>query len=173
MAARIIVVDSGGTSRQVRRFFVIDAGGTPRLVSRAFVIDAGGTARLIYSGEMITLGNTTVIANTFAPQNPSVSYSLNSNGTITGFATDLGTYSIGNWVAPSPPVASYEVFATLNSGTASGTFGSWLPLSSNRTWSKSSSSLGLVSASIGLQIRDASGTVVDTATITLSCNKDS
>lgn len=59
MAARTYVVDSGGTSRLVKRLFVVDSGGTSRLIKRAFAIDSGGTARLIYQGDYTTSGSFT------------------------------------------------------------------------------------------------------------------
>lgn len=63
MAARTLVVDSGGTTRLVKssRFFVIDSGAVARKIKRLFVIDGGGVARLVYNAALlettITIGD--------------------------------------------------------------------------------------------------------------------
>lgn len=49
MTARTLVVDSGGTTRQIKRWAVVDSGGITRLLKRAFIVDAGGVSRLIFS----------------------------------------------------------------------------------------------------------------------------
>jgi hypothetical protein len=48
MSTRFFVVDSGGTSRLIKRWAVVDSGGTTRMLKRAFVVDSGGTSRLIF-----------------------------------------------------------------------------------------------------------------------------
>lgn len=61
MATRLFVVDSGGTSRLVRRLPVVDSGGTTRLIKRLFAVDSGGTARLVFRSSLhettITVGD--------------------------------------------------------------------------------------------------------------------
>lgn len=93
-------------------------------------------------------------------------FSINSNGTYTPAQT---------WNSSSTAGSGYEVKATLTSGAlTTGTTGSWLALSSNRSWSVTDSSSGIASsadATFTLQIR-ATGTttVLDSATITLTAN---
>ena len=56
MPARTFVVDSGGTSRFIKRWFAIDSGGVARLAKRVFVFDSGGVARLVFTGaDFLTL----------------------------------------------------------------------------------------------------------------------
>lgn len=165
---RIFVVDSGGTSRLVRRMFVVDSGGTSRLIKRAFAVDSGGTARQIYSSETVSLS----ASYSFGGEN--LGWGLNYND---GFSfTVLGTLftissiegvnfdvPIGNWVSDPPPEGSYEVMATVNSGSVapgSSATGSWLALNVRRFW-RPNPTLNLT-----VQIRDATnGTVLATTTV--------
>ena len=50
MSAKTYIVDSGGTTRFVKRLFVVDAGNVSRAVKRMFVVDAGNVSRLVYTG---------------------------------------------------------------------------------------------------------------------------
>lgn len=92
------------------------------------------------------------------------SWSINSDGTYTG----------GTWNSDSGVGSSYEVKMTVSSGAiSSGTTGSWLALSSNRSWAVTDSTQdgNAESATLSLQIRQVgTTTVLDTATITLTAN---
>jgi hypothetical protein len=100
-----------------------------------------------------------------APQ--TASYTIKSDGTIIDNSGTTGT-----WNGSTTAGSGYEVKATVTSGSlTSGTTGSWLSLSSNRSWSKTDSTAGGSSADAAftLQIRAAgTTTVLDSATITLS-----
>ena len=69
----------------------------------------------------------------------------------------------GDWVSPKAfAPGAYECRATLNSGTLlTGTTGSWLALTSTRTWTCANTA----SANLTIEIRDASTTVVATGTV--------
>lgn len=100
-----------------------------------------------------------------APQ--TATYTIKSDGSITGSDGQSDT-----WNSSSSVGSGYEVKAILDSGSSltSGTTGSWLALSSNRSWSKTDSTAGTgdVSAGFTLQIRAAgTTTVLDTAAIGL------
>lgn len=71
--------------------------------------------------------------------------------------------------------SSYEVRATLTSGTLSaGTTGSWLSCSTDRSWTVTRGAFGIETAVVLIEIRDAgSGTVRDSATITISAERES
>lgn len=90
-------------------------------------------------------------------------YSLNSDGNVYANTDTLFEAWLDSGVA-----GDFEARATLLSGTlTSGTVGSWQALSTTRSWTKSSSS-GFATASIQVEIRDASsGTVLDSAIIDL------
>lgn len=97
-----------------------------------------------------------------------VTYSVNSNGTLSG------TGYAGTWNSDSTAGSGYEVKATVTSGSlTTGTTGSWLALSSNRTWTVTDSTQddGAEQATMTLEIRAVGTTaVLDTATITFYAN---
>jgi len=50
------VVDSGSTTRKVKKVWVIDSGSTARKIKKIWVIDSGSTARLVFTGaDFLTL----------------------------------------------------------------------------------------------------------------------
>jgi hypothetical protein len=99
---------------------------------------------------------------------------VGSSQTASFTISSNGTYTSGTWNSSSTVGSGYEVKATVTSGSlTSGTTGSWLSLSSNRTWALTDSSQNgdAVQAIFTLSIRAAgSATVLDTATITLTAN---
>lgn len=97
---------------------------------------------------------------------PSSSISVRSDGTVV--YTGSGSSSGYDWVTPKFAGVgnAYKVELTVNSGdspTGSST-ATELALSSNRTWTWT----GAATASCTLELKDASGNVLDTATITVS-----
>ena len=99
-------------------------------------------------------------------------YRLLANGQATG-ATDfngVASFFIENCVTPTSGAANYEALVTVNSGSLTGgTTGSWVALSSNRTWYKAISGFNNYSqVDFTVQIRRVgTATVLDTATIYL------
>jgi hypothetical protein len=97
------------------------------------------------------------------PANASATYTLTNTGAeqATGVAS-------GTWLVTGT-VADYEVRATLNSGAlTSGTVGSWLSLSTSRSWNvtRTDDAAGTTSASMLVEIRvAATTTVIDSATV--------
>jgi hypothetical protein len=100
----------------------------------------------------------------------SVSYRLTNTGDIEWLSSIFGTQDIGDWISPkSGAPGSYEVRADLAPGSmalSSGTVGSWLALTSSRTWTVERSFVGVSESTIDVQIR-LGGTVLTTARITL------
>ena len=92
-----------------------------------------------------------------------VSYSLQSDGEVHA-STGLITHK-GDWITPkSRAPGNYEVRATLSSGALSaGSTGTWLPLTTTRTWSVTV----VGSATLTIEIRDGSGTVKATGSVVL------
>lgn len=77
------------------------------------------------------------------------------------------------WLKGGGSPSNYEVEATLNSGTVSGTFGSWLNLGSPQSWSLTESTIGTKLGSVTLQIRPAGGgAVLATATFSFHAEVD-
>lgn len=119
-------------------------------------------ALLAAGGYVVSISNVTV-SDTGAGLD--AGYSLQNDGTI-DLINSGGPSSGGNWVTPAAtPAALFEVRATLNSGSLdAGTTGSWLALSTSRTWSTGAGN----TANLTIEIRRASdSTVLDSATIDL------
>lgn len=84
-------------------------------------------------------------------------YRLNLSGDVEQLVQ--ATYTdIGDWITPkSAAGANYEARATLVSGSiASGTLNTWLALSASRQWFCQQASIGTQSATLTIEIRNAS-----------------
>jgi hypothetical protein len=101
-------------------------------------------------------------------------YYLTSGGVVQGSIIFGGTsqFFIENWVTPTSAASDYEAFVTVTSGSLTGgTTGSWVALSSTRSWYIQSVVTGLTTCVFTVQIRRVgTGTVLDTATITLTAD---
>jgi len=120
------------------------------------------------SGPVITLDPSYNASHTtITPTPASASWTLESDGDIA--KTGAGAGDIGDWIAPKGAApGSYECRATLNSGdTPSGTLGSWLALTSNRTWSHTTSGPGVLTCELLIEIRLGT-TVLDSTTVTIT-----
>lgn len=117
---------------------------------------------------MASSGTVTVQPQTVSDNVPGASasstYNLVNDGTATYSTLGGGSGSFpGEWVSPanSGNAALYEARATLTSGTfTSGTAGSWLALSSTRSWNVTQGSAGTKTAVFTLEIRRVSDSVV-------------
>lgn len=118
---------------------------------------------------LVSLSSQLVEDTVLDPADASVTYEVNSDGTVTPPVTQ-------NWwrAGVTPGIGSgYEVRATLQSGTTpSGTLGSWLALSSSRAWTLTRTSQGTNTAELLVEIRATSGTVLASAVITLQATVD-
>jgi hypothetical protein len=133
-------------------------------------------------------GNISAFGGTYArtslsPSNASADISIDNNG---GFSTSgsggvstIDTISADSWFFPEATGVgnNYWVRATLTGGSApssgSGT-GTWLALSSNRSWANSQSVIGTRTSTLLLEIAaDAAGTIiVNSGTIIITATKD-
>ena len=97
-------------------------------------------------------------------------YNLRSDGVVSKFVNGLETV-IGNWIVPNTTASSYEVRATIVSGSlSSGTTGSYLSLGTTRSWAVSANSPGTNQActlTIEIRLTSGPGPVVATATVNL------
>jgi hypothetical protein len=114
------------------------------------------------------------ISDTRTGVTATATYELTNAGVVNN-TTSGGTTAVENWVTPTSAAgAAYEVYVT-NSGDplSSGTTGSWLALSTSRTWTISKAGpIGFVQADLAVQIRNASTlAVLDTASVTLYAEK--
>jgi hypothetical protein len=100
-------------------------------------------------------------------------YRLTSSGEAQTDTNDTPSWTrVEDWIRPtSAAPGSYEVRATLNSGTlTSGTTGSWLALSTTREWTVERTLNGISSANLTIEIRRGT-TVLDSATVTLTAER--
>lgn len=115
--------------------------------------------------DVITLSGTTGtptygVAIAIAPDDADMYWSVHSNGKLGkhGFTGEIYLGG-GEWCQNNPPIGSYWVRATVYAGTTptSGTIGSWLALTSTRTWSWLRSAVGTTSGTLKIEIATDSG----------------
>jgi hypothetical protein len=119
----------------------------------------------------------TYIDFAFSPNDAGVSFTVKSNGTVEVFADNSGVLASYNWLTPTTGSTTYYVRATLLSGTfTSGTTGTWLALTSNRTWytAYTSDSPGnkMTSATIAIATDSAGTNIVVSSTVGLEAYVD-
>jgi hypothetical protein len=89
-----------------------------------------GTSKIVYR-----LDSDVYLDTALSPTDARVVFSVNSNGTVLATGDTAGTLASYNWITPTTGSTTYYVRATLTSGTfSSGTTGTWLALTSNRSW---------------------------------------
>lgn len=131
-----------------------------------------GTSAVVYR-----LDSDIYLDTALSPTDARVVFSINSNGTVLATGDTAGTLASYNWITPTTGSTTYYVRATLTSGTfTSGTTGTWLALSSNRSWTTgfTSNSPGSKTTTATFEIAtDSGGTnVVVSASVTLEAIVD-
>lgn len=123
------------------------------------------------TAESISIVDQYVTATLVASGTAVAAYILKSSGDINS-TVNTSTTDIGDWVTPKSAAGNYECKATVTSGSlTSGTTGSWLALTSDRSWTCQRSTIGTRDATLSIEIRKTgTTTVLDTATITLQAN---
>jgi hypothetical protein len=129
------VVDSGSTTRLLKKCYVVDSGGTTRQIKKIYVVDSGGTTRLVFlSSNNLTLiagaaTNATGYNSTGHPPFGSItpSATLNDGNVITILETSTpGTPDLTLRITgfSADPTASYISSISINGGTTFGTVAS-------------------------------------------------
>lgn len=118
-----------------------------------------------FGGTIVSIDDRTCSSFTVSPNPAEASYELTSAGEVLVNGSGI---AVETWIEPTSAASgSYEVKATVTAGAlSSGTTGSWLALSSNRSWSVGPVTLGNANATLTIEIRK-DGVVLDSATITL------
>jgi hypothetical protein len=125
-------------------------------------------------GDRISLSGVSVYSAGAGTQ--TATYTLESDGDVVTATTGGGSVDAGDWIVPKASAPSdYEVRATLVSGTLStGTTGSWLALSSNRSWTLTRVVVGVADqVELTIEIRKGSGATLASATVTLDAERTS
>tara|TARA_Y100001951_G_C11289985_1_gene271439 strand:+ start:198 stop:755 length:558 start_codon:yes stop_codon:yes gene_type:complete len=104
----------------------------------------------------------------------SVGVIFRTDGIIQRWSSTNGPNDIlENWVTPTSAAPSdYQIRASTTGGSppdGGSSLNTWVPLSSQRTWSRSSSS-GTVTSTILIEIRKGTGPVLESGSITISAN---
>ncbi len=123
------------------------------------------------TAELVTITDEFITSTRVASGTAVSAYVLKATGDINQIV-NTDTTDIGDWITPKSSASNFECYATLSSGTlSSGTTGSWLALTSERSWTRNRSTTGTSTAVIVVEIRKVgTSTVLDTATITLEAN---
>ena len=122
------------------------------------------------SNTLISITNQTITGS--ATSSAGAWYYLTSGGQVQGSTifNGISPFFIENWVTPTSAASNYEALVTVISGSLTGgTTGSYVALSSTRSWYIQSTSTGTTTCVFTVQIRRVGTvTVLDTATITLN-----
>lgn len=174
MAAETWVNDSG-VQRRLKEVWVND-NGVQRRLKECWVND-NGVQRCFFRSDVISIGISALLGSSVSPANPSVFYSLLSSGVKqTSESRDGTSPAVNNsdWVTPTSSASNFECFATVLTGSfSSGSFGSWLALTSSRTWSLTRSTTGSSVARMNLQIRRVGDSAISaSADIQMTANKN-
>ena len=125
-------------------------------------------------GDRISLSG--VAVSSVGSGSQTATYTLESDGDVVTATTPGGSVDAGDWIDPKASAPSdYEVRATLNSGTLNGgssATGSWLALTSNRSWGVTQIVVGVAdTVDLTIEIRKGSGAALASATVTLDAQR--
>ena len=155
----------------------VKVSGVWKDVQTAYV-KVSGVWKEIYNRVVVSITNRYIFFSAIWPQDAYARYQLNSNGKVYRFTGEFaGTPNIyiEDWVDPNSEASNYECFATA-SGDAldTGTTGSWLPLTSSRTWGIAVTTFGSKLTELTVTIRKVGTTTnLTSATITLDVSTES
>ena len=118
----------------------------------------------VFSGYIIGIGSTVLASRALVE--------FNTDGTQYRQEGSAAKASMGSWLKTGV-VGDYQIRATLTSGPSpTGTVGSWLALSTTRTWSASAPSGTQTITELLFEIRDAAtSAVLDSATVILDSTR--
>jgi hypothetical protein len=124
------------------------------------------------AGAAVTITLSMQFIYAFASGTASAAFRLNTNGNAES-SKNGGAYSVQEaWCVPAAQAVNYECYASLVSGSATGTFDTWLALSSSRTWSVTQATIGVSDAIINIGIRRAGdATILASADIYLTAER--
>lgn len=123
-------------------------------------------------GDKIALSG--VAVSSVGAGSQTATYTLESDGDVVTATTPGGSVDAGDWIDPKASAPSdYEVQATLNAGTlTSGTTGSWIALTSNRSWTLTRLTVGAATqVDLTIEIRKGAGATLASANVTLDAER--
>jgi len=124
------------------------------------------------AGAAVTITLSTQFLYALSTGTASAAFRLNTNGNAE-YSENGGAYSVLEaWCVPAAQAVNYECYASLVSGLATGTFDTWLALSSSRTWTVTQVTIGVSDAVINIGIRRAGdATILASADIYLTAER--
>jgi len=140
---------------------------------QAAYVKVSGVWKEIYNRVVVAITNQYIFFAAIFPQDAYARYQLNSNGWVYKYTGDspstLFPQYIEDWVDPRSEASNYECFATVNFGSAleTGTTGSWLALTSSRTWGIAVTTAGSKYTELTVTIREV-GTTTNLTSATIS-----
>lgn len=170
-------LNDSATWRQATNVYVNDSG-TWRDIAEVYVNDSG-TWRSVFFSEIVTITSVGISFTSVTPANSNVSYILKADGNINQLRGAVTT-DIGDWLVPTTNVALYSAKATITSaatstGVAQGTYGSFLALTSDRSWGllvtdNTAPNTSTMTILIEIAKTADTATILDSASITFTCN---
>lgn len=137
-------------------------------MSLFFLLKSGG------QGGVVTLTDDSIYDYDDDPTVPLVYFQFKTDGTVWETPPTAQINSATDWIIPNSSASSlYEIYATEFSGSGTGTpvktgtMDSWLPMSSNRTWQLTNTSVGDYTWVIDVSIRFNGGATLATGRFTL------
>jgi hypothetical protein len=161
-----ITIGTNSGNKNLTEVYVGTTSGNKQ-VTEMWIGTASGNKQ-VFSAETVFLSNLSIFATGGGSQ--TATYRLESDGDVISITTDFGSVDRGDWITPKSAAPSdYQVLATVTSGSlSSGTAGTWLALSTTRSWTRTQEFTGSSDCTLTIQIRKGTGSVLTSATITLS-----
>jgi hypothetical protein len=170
--ARVFYVDITNTPRLIKRIFYVDITNTARQIKRAFYVDITNTPRLVFVAAQV-IPEILGAVGTY-PGTATCTIAFTTSGTETVQTNQLPTPSVvGNWAYP--PTSSYQLMATLQSGTAptGNALNVWIPVTGTLSWSLTRFGPGSSTCSLLIQISTNSSSVIASGVITMTSTVES
>ena len=120
---------------------------------------------------VISITNQNIYSASSSSSPSTAGYTLNADGLVYKIE-EATSAQVEQWVAPAARAIDYEAKVTMISGAlTSGTVGSWLPLSTTRTWTRVAARFAYQTCTFTVEIRRAGvGTILDSATVILAAD---
>lgn len=123
------------------------------------------------------LSNQTTTDLTIDPTNSDLTVFTDNDGDFRGNGNLISFNPAGEWLADKPgDAAEYEVRLTVSSGVSpnSGSaVGSWLNLGTNRSWTRTRSTVGVDDGVWLIEIGfEGTSSAIDSSSVTIQCNVD-
>lgn len=170
-----IAAEFGGTAPHSLSEYYRGGGLVPDTPANALIPTSGAIKLSDFYGasavsETVTLAASYTAVRVRVGATAQSYFTLESDGDIIRSLSNGTAQDEGDWISPKSAAPSdYEVRATHTGGDSGGYGGAaldtWLPLSSNRTWTVTQATEGIREAQLTIEIRKGSGSVLDSTVV--------